>query len=143
MTNKASSHAERSVVVYDGACPFCRRQIAWIRRRDVGGKFEYVPRQTEGLVERYPMLARAELSEGMRVIAPDGTVSVGADAVYEIARRLPRWRFLSPLYRLPGGRWVGRIAYRWIAANRYRLLKEPCDESCSFTESVQKGKTDG
>ena len=77
------------VVVYDGECPFCQRQIARIRRRDSLGRFEYVPRQSAGLTERFPALAEGDFDTGMRLIKPDGSIYVGADSVYHIARQLP------------------------------------------------------
>jgi predicted DCC family thiol-disulfide oxidoreductase YuxK len=79
----------RPVVVYDGACAFCLRQVERIRRRDRAGVFEFVPRQTAGLEQRFPKLAEGDFNTGMRLVHRDGSVSVGADAVYEIARRPP------------------------------------------------------
>jgi predicted DCC family thiol-disulfide oxidoreductase YuxK len=142
MTSETTCKA-RAAVVFDGECSFCRRQIAWIRLRDTNGAFEYVPRQTVGLVNRFPTLARGEFETGIRVVAPDGDVSVGADAVYEITRRLPRWRTLASFYRIPGCGAIARLAYRWIAANRSRFYREPCDEGCELSVSVQKGDADG
>jgi len=45
---------DRPVVIYDGACAYCRRQIDRIRRRDADDVFAYVPRQTPGLEQRFP-----------------------------------------------------------------------------------------
>lgn len=120
--------AERSrpVVVYDGACPFCRRQVEKMRARDEHGVFEYVPRQAEGLEQRFPQLAAGDFNNGMRLVHPDGAVSIGADAVYHIARRLRGWRRLAWLYRVPGFGTICRWGYAWIAKNRYRLAKS-CD----------------
>ena len=38
----------RPVVVYDGECPFCLKQVDNMKRRDPGEAFEYQPRQAEG-----------------------------------------------------------------------------------------------
>jgi len=110
-----------SIVVYDGACGFCRTQVERMRRRDKGRWFEFVPRQTEGLTDRFPRLDEGDFNTGMRFIAPDGVIRVGADAVYEIFRRLPRWRWIAWVYRVPGIHALARWTYAWIAANRRRL----------------------
>ena len=119
-----------SVVVYDGECPFCLRQIARIRAWDPGGRFEYLPRQTDGIEERFPILATSDFDVGMRLIEPGGRVHVGADAVYEIARRLPRTRWAAWLYRVPGLHGVAREAYGWIARNRRRLGRACGPDGC-------------
>ncbi len=119
------------VVVYDEECPFCQRQITRIRRRDSLGRFEYVPRQTAGLVERFPALAEGDFDTGMRLIRPDGRIYVGADSVYHIARRLPVWRWFAWLYRIPGIRAVARSAYAWVAAHRKSLGRDCDDGACA------------
>lgn len=120
----------RCVVVYDGQCRFCRRQVEWIRARDCGVRLELVPRQTVGLEQRFPLLAEDDFNSGLRVVMPDGTVRIGADGVYEIARRLPRWRWVAWLYRVPGLRQIARGLYACVARNRYKLAGR-CDGSCT------------
>ena len=132
--------AIRPVIVYDGACPFCRKQVARIRRRDRNGVFEFVPKQTPGLTVRFPRLAEGDFNTGMRLIDPDGTIHVGADAVYEIARRLPLSRWVAPLYRVPPIRWAARRFYGWIAANRYRFSRRECDMDCPLDEEPRTPK---
>lgn len=110
-------------IVFDGQCPFCQRQIARIRKRDTRGVFEYLPKQTEGVDRRFPQLADGDFNTGMRLVHPDGSVSVGADAVYEIAKQLRGWRWLAWLYRVPVLHALCRWGYAWIAQNRYKLGK--------------------
>lgn len=123
---------DHPVVVYDGACGFCRRQVEKMKGRDQSGFFEYVPRQAEGLEQRFPQLADGDFNSGMRLVHSDGAVSVGADAVYHIARRLNGWKRLAWLYRLPVLRALFRAGYGWIAANRYRLARKCDSQSCEL-----------
>jgi predicted DCC family thiol-disulfide oxidoreductase YuxK len=92
--------------------------------------FEFVPRQTAGLENRFPVLAATDFNTGMRLVEPDGRVKVGADAVYAIARRLARWRWLALLYCVPGLRMLFRWLYAWVARNRQRLAGN-CDDGCA------------
>jgi predicted DCC family thiol-disulfide oxidoreductase YuxK len=117
------------VVVYDGACRFCRAQIARIQRWGGAGRFEFVPSSTPGLFERFPTLQASDLSTGLRLVQ-GGQVSVGAEAVYRIARVLPRTRWFAWLYRVPGLHGLAQRLYGWVAARRYRLAGR-CDEGCA------------
>lgn len=132
-TDSAPEFGSRSIIVYDGDCPFCRKQIARIRRWDRAESFEYVPRRTPGLEERFPKLAEGDFNTGMRLVAPDGCIHVGADAVYQIAARLPFWRRLAWLYRIPGLHRLARAVYAWIAAHRMSLAASCDDGVCRTT----------
>jgi predicted DCC family thiol-disulfide oxidoreductase YuxK len=105
---------KQCVVIYDGNCEFCRAQVASIQRLDRKKEFEYVPFQVA--LERFPELGDCNL--GMRLIDSDGKVYIGADGVYQIVCRLPRWRRIAWLYRLPGLRWFLRMIYAWIVTHR-------------------------
>ena len=126
-----SDAARQPVVVYDGECPFCRRQIARIRKYDRHGRFECVPRQTPGLTDRFPALDQGGFDTGMRLVMPDGTIYVGADSVYQIARQLAVFRWFAWLYRVPGMHVLARAVYAWIAARRRSLGRRRDDEACS------------
>ncbi len=129
----STSQTTRGIVVYDGECAFCRTQIERMRARDKLGCFDFVPRQTPGLDDRFPQLKEGDFDTGMRLILPDGRVHVGADAVYQISRRLPLWRRMAWLYRVPGIHALARRIYAWIAAHR-RSLGRPCEnDACSAT----------
>ncbi len=120
----------KSAVVFDGDCPFCRRWVARIARMDRLGTIEFVARQTEGLTTRFPKLAEGDFNTGMRLITPDNAIHVGADAAYQIARRLRYWRWIAWLYHVPGIHRLTRAVYAWIAANRESLGGKCDDETC-------------
>ena len=121
----------RGTVVFDGSCSFCQSQIQRFRRLTIPGDFEFLPRQTPGLADRFPALQDGEFATGMRFVAKDGSISVGADAVYQIARGMRGVRFVAWLYQVPGVRGVARIAYGWVARNRQRLGTTERDEDVS------------
>ena len=131
------------VVVYDGECSFCLQQIARIRRRDSLGRFEFLPRQADGLADRFPALADGEFNTGMRLIRPDGHIFVGADSMYHIARQLPMWRCFAWLYRMPGIGALARAAYAWVAAHRHSLAKGRSSDTSEASNTPQgSGKRD-
>ena len=130
MPSETPASPQRPVVIYDGECPFCTKQIRKMKSRDDRDAFEYVPRQTEGLERRFPVLAEADFNTGMRLLDTDGAVHVGADAVYRIARQLRGWRRWAWLYRVPGLGWLCRRIYAWIARNRQRLGRSCDDGAC-------------
>jgi len=100
--------------------------------RDHAQVFEYVPRQMKGLEERFPRLAQGDFNSGMRLVHPDGTIDVGADAVYGIARRLPGWKSLAWLYRVPVLNSVCRFGYGLIAKYRYKLASRCDNDVCEI-----------
>ena len=125
MMTQASPH--KPTIVFDGDCSFCRRWVARIARRDVSGTFELVARQTEGLTQRFPKLAAGDFNTGLRLITPDDTIHIGADAAYQIVLRLRYWRRIAWWYHVPGIHWLTRTVYAWIAAHR-QALSGKCDE---------------
>jgi len=128
--SKVKGGSGQLVVVYDGECPFCLKQVEKMKRRDTACTFEYVPRQTNNLQMRFPRLAEGDFDSGMRLVHTNGTISVGADAVYHIASRLDRWKYLAWLYRVPILSFLCRIVYSWVAANRYKLAKKCRTQVC-------------
>ncbi len=125
-----SASPRKSTIVFDGDCSFCRRWVARIVRRDRSGTFEFVARQTEGLTERFPKLVEGDFNTGMRLITPDDAIHVGADAAYQIIRRLRYWRRIAWLYHVPGIHWLTRTVYAWVAANRQSLSGDCDDGAC-------------
>ncbi len=132
------SSPRKSTVVFDGDCSFCRRWVARIASRDRSGMFELVARQTAGLTERFPKLAEGDFDTGMRLITPDDAIHVGADAAYQIARRLRYWRRIAWLYHVPGIHWFTGAVYAWIAAHRQSLAGKCDGEACKPVRNSER-----
>lgn len=97
-------------VLYDGACPLCRREIDLYRAltptaplafHDVSEAIGDVPEGT----------SRAQLLARFHVRHPDGRLESGAQAFLALWSRLPGWRWLAKLGRLPGMRWTMERSY--------------------------------
>jgi predicted DCC family thiol-disulfide oxidoreductase YuxK len=124
MTNDRATSTRRPVVVFDGGCGFCRRQVRTIALLDWLGRLDQVP--YDDAVQRWPEVARGTLGDGLRMRFPDATVTVGIDAVRSIAVRLPVTALPALLLWLPGIHPLADRAYRFVAARRRR------DEACEL-----------
>ena len=98
-------------VLYDGACPLCRREI---------GVYQGVP-STEPLcfadvsnaaTQLPPGSTREQLMARFHVQAADGRLLSGAPAFLALWATLPGWRWLAKLGRVPGLAWLMERAYR-------------------------------
>lgn len=130
-------------VWYDGACPLCRREMAHaqgLARRQPGSALCFVdlsgPADPAGAAnapalgeaERARLLARFHLQRA------DGTRLDGAAAFVALWARLPGWRWLARLARLPGMLGLMERAYDgflWLRpalqrlAHRWERLAQP------------------
>jgi predicted DCC family thiol-disulfide oxidoreductase YuxK len=100
------------LVLYDGACPLCAREIAHYQGLSPVApvRFSDVSAAPEGDlgcgIDRRAALAR------MHVVEPDGTVVSGARAFIALWRRMPGWRWLARLASVPPAPWLLEGAYR-------------------------------
>ena len=104
-------------VCFDAECSLCVHFARRFGRLLERHRFALVPLQTPWVKDRLANHDEDLLSE-MRLIAPQGRVCGGADALTEIARHI--W-WAKPVYWLSGVplvKSVLRIGYRWVARNR-------------------------
>ena len=106
-------------MLYDGACPLCRREISLYRGlrpnspvcfADVSDSAQSLPPDTT----REQLLARFHVRRG------DGELLSGAQAFLALWAALPGWRWLALAGRLPGAAWAMERSYllflRWRPA---------------------------
>ena len=100
----------------------CRASALWLMRRAMAaGQLEILPCRSAPRRARFPQITEEQCMRAMQLVLPDGRILEGADAVPELLRRVPRWRWAAILLGAPGVRVVARRAYAWIAANRMRI----------------------
>lgn len=120
----------RDLVLYDGACRFCRSQIAILRRLDLAGRLEFVSLHEARVSRDLPELSREELMREMVLIDTRGRVWRGAAAVRHLSRRLAAlWPLAVPLH-VPGSMPLWNALYGLVARNRYRIAGRCSDGSC-------------
>ena len=105
-------------VMYDGACPLCRREIGVYRglqplQPDAPACFADVSDTTSSLLSALPPgTTREQLLARFHVRGRDGQLLSGAQAFLALWAALPGWRWLALAGRLPGAAWVMERGYR-------------------------------
>jgi predicted DCC family thiol-disulfide oxidoreductase YuxK len=110
---------------YDGECPICRREVAWLKRHDRLGNLELENISAVGFDPARYGLTRDEVVRVLHGVKPDGVVVRGMDAVRE-AYRAVGWGWLLSPTRLPGLKSLSDLLYGLFARNRQawgRLLE--------------------
>ena len=106
-------------VLYDGACPLCRREIGVYRglQPNVPVSFADISDAAQPLP---PGTTREQLMARFHVRGRDGVLLSGAQAFLALWAVLPGWRWLAFAGRLPGAAWAMERTYlfflRWRPA---------------------------
>jgi len=126
-TNQAETIqcAAALTVLYDGACPLCRREIAVYR--DLQPLQANSPvRFTDVSNAAMPLPAgttREQLLARFHVQGRDGQLLSGAQAFLALWAALPGWRWLALAGRLPGAGWLMERMYRLFLRCRPMLQR--------------------
>lgn len=105
-------------MIYDGDCSFCTR---WVRRWESSsaGRVEFLPYQDPRVGREFPELPIAECEKAVQLIAADGVIYSGAEAVFRALASNPargrwlRWYLQSNLFAC-----LAEGAYRFVAKRR-------------------------
>jgi hydroxyacylglutathione hydrolase len=111
------------VALYDGQCEICQASVSWLRLLDRHHKTLAVPIDPESLPGFHADLDIDACLRELHVITPEGTVRCGWEGVVELARLCPATHGMAWLGQIPPFRFLGQIAYRFVARNRYAVSK--------------------
>ena len=136
--NEPVEQAPPLTVLYDGACPLCRREIGIYRglrplRSDSPVCFADV---NDTALELPLGTTREQLLARFHVRGHDGRLLSGAQAFLALWAALPGWRWLALAGRLPGAAWVMERSYRLFlrwrpALQRWASRFEPAGQERS------------
>jgi len=136
---------EADVVIYDGDCGFCTKQVQRLARWDGGRRLAFVSLHDPLVAERYPDLSHDDMMREMYLVDRHGRRHGGAAAFRYLTRRLPRLWLLAPVMHIPFSLPLWQWGYHQIARRRYRISgKSECDGgSCSVHFGEKKADHDG
>jgi predicted DCC family thiol-disulfide oxidoreductase YuxK len=121
------------VVIFDGNCRFCWRQVRRLHQFDWGKRLHFLSLHDPEVRERFPDLTHEQLMNEMYVVTSDGMRHAGVHALRYLTRRLPLLWPVAPLFHIPGMTYLCHKAYRWVAQRRYRLAgKTDCGDACEI-----------
>ncbi len=114
LVNEPVKEARPLTVLYDGACPLCRREIGIYRglkplRSGSPVRFANV---SDTALPLPPGTTREQLLARFHVRGRDGEQLSGAQAFLALWAALPGWRWLALAGRLPGVAWAMERGYR-------------------------------
>jgi predicted DCC family thiol-disulfide oxidoreductase YuxK len=107
-------------LLYDGDCPFCRREVEWLKRRDLGDHLVFENIAAIGFDPGRYGLTHEEIMGSLHGILPDGRIVRGGEAIREAYRGVGLGWLVAPT-RLPIISGLLDGAYRVFARNRVRL----------------------
>jgi len=122
MKNQPEPPNAAVTVLYDGACPLCRREIGVYRGLDALQRVAWCDVSAPHTVlpkggNRDAYLAR------FHVQLADGKILSGAEAFVALWSVLPGWRWLGRVGRLPGMISIMEMTYRLFLKLRPRLQR--------------------
>lgn len=118
-----AGYAGKTVIVYDGECPFCARFVAWQKLKESVGPVQMYDARDAGELSRALWDAGYDLNEGMVLIWND-QVFHGDDCVHRLAllssgsglfNGLNAWVFKSPR--------ISALLYPILRAGRNATLR--------------------
>ena len=129
-----TEHPNRDVVIYDGHCGFCQKQVMRIHRWDSGNKLSFLSLHDPDVEKVAPQLTYDQMMDQMYVIPQTGEPRGGASAIRYLSRRLPRLYPVMPFLHIPLSLPIWRMLYKWGARRRYKLsAANACDsEQCEL-----------
>ncbi len=105
------------IVVYDADCGVCQASVAWLRKRDRRGRFQFVGNDAAGL----PAGVSLEETEHTIVVLDGARKYVRGEAVARLLRELRGWSLLGAVLRVPGIKQLANFGYDRFARNRHRI----------------------
>jgi predicted DCC family thiol-disulfide oxidoreductase YuxK len=110
-STQAGSEPPPLTVLYDGACPLCRREIGMYCKLQSKAPVCFTD-ISEAASPLPPGTTREQLLARFHVRDRSGQLLSGAQAFLALWAALPGWRWLARVGRLPGMAWVMERLYR-------------------------------
>ena len=119
------------VVLFDGSCPMCSREIAYYRRQKASEALQWVDISREPDTDSRFGISHEEAMKRFHVRDSQGNWQTGAWAFAELWSHFPGWRVLSASLRR--ARLLPLTNRLYDSFARWRLRRQCADGSCSTT----------
>lgn len=120
-SSNASANCDGMTVMYDGACPLCRREIGLYQSLKPSEPVAWLdvsrPESQNNPVEQAQYMSRFHVRQ------KDGVLLSGAAAFVALWLVMPGWRWLGKMGRLPGVTPLLELAYRGLLRLRPYLQR--------------------
>jgi predicted DCC family thiol-disulfide oxidoreductase YuxK len=126
-------------VWFDGACPLCAREVAFLRRLDRRGRILFTDLAAPGFDAAATGIAWQALMDRIHARLADGTVVEGVEVFRRLYSAVGLGWLVAPT-RLPGVRQALDLAYRIFARNRLRLTGRCQDDACTVHAPAAAGR---
>ncbi len=110
--SRPETSTDSCTVFYDGACPLCRREIAFYRRRAGAERIRWVDVSACAADELAPGLSRADAEARFHILDDQARLVSGGRAFARLWQALPAFRFWGRLMAQPPLVWLLEPAYR-------------------------------
>ena len=98
---------QKPTVFYDGACPLCRREIAFYQKRAGAERIDWIDvSEAQGEVEVAPGLSKCDALARFHVRDEAGRLISGGRAFAVLWRALPGFRWAGRMALLPPLSWI-------------------------------------
>lgn len=144
MSDRTTHAPGKPIVLYDGACPICRRSVARLQRWVPDPAIEYRSFRSDGALDDLPGVRYEDCEVALHYVSPEGRVFAAVAAIVEVLsrRRLGR---LARLYRIPGIKQLADVLYRFVARNRFTIGGDGhcTDGTCALPSRPPRSGEDG
>lgn len=130
---KPQDHPQADIVIFDGNCQFCRRQVERLKWLDGRDRLAFISLHDPMVAEKFPDLSHDQLMKEMYVIDRHGKRYAGASSIRYFSRRLPLLWWLAPLIHVPGTLPIWKWLYQQVAQRRYMFNRPTCEgDACAI-----------
>jgi predicted DCC family thiol-disulfide oxidoreductase YuxK len=119
--NASPTSCDALTVMFDGACPLCRREIGMYQSLESLQPVQW--QDVSGAQAGLSPEEQARLMARFHVRLSDGRLLSGAAAFVELWLTMPGWRWLGRIGRLPGVTPLLELSYRGFLQLRPQLQK--------------------
>jgi predicted DCC family thiol-disulfide oxidoreductase YuxK len=104
-------------VIFDADCGVCQASVAWLQRRDPGGRFRFIGND----VPELPAGVSREETEHTVIVLDGQRKLLRAEAVARLLCEIKGYRALGRLLRAPGFLQLANFGYDRFARHRHRI----------------------